>query len=118
MNNLLLTIWNDAFIICGLGMVIVFAVLIVLVIILNLFSAIMTKKIRIPKKSNNNESIHIDDFHEIHLSTTESAAIAAAIHLYYYNDIETEKQQITIKNIERRYSPWSSKIYGINNLVR
>jgi len=113
MNNLLLTIWSNEFIICGIGMAIVFAVLIVLVFILNIFSAIMTTKIKIPIESKNK-----DDFYEIHLTASESAAIAAAIHLYYYNDIETEKQQITIKNIERKYSPWSSKIYGINNLVR
>ncbi len=31
---------------------------------------------------------------------------------------DTEADEITITRIERRYSPWSSKIYGLNNLNR
>jgi len=42
----------------------------------------------------------------------ESAAIAMALHLYY-GVHDHESDVITIKNISNRYSPWSSKIYGI-----
>ena len=44
----------------------------------------------------------------------KSAAIALALHLYYADDIRDEENNvITIKTINSRYSPWSSKIYGI-----
>ena len=46
------------------------------------------------------------------------AAIAMALHLYYSDVHDQDSHVITIKKVERRYSPWSAKIYGINNLVR
>ena len=45
-------------------------------------------------------------------------AIAMALHLFYDEVHDNESNVITIKRIERRYSPWSSKIYGINNTLR
>lgn len=46
------------------------------------------------------------------------AAIAMALHLYFNGVHDEEPTQITIKNVERRYSPWNSKLYGMNNLHR
>jgi len=45
----------------------------------------------------------------------DTIAIAMALHLYYDEVHDTESNVITIKRIERRYSPWSSKIYGVIN---
>ena len=44
-------------------------------------------------------------------------AIAMALHLFYDEVHDNESNVITIKRIERRYSPWSSKIYGISNQI-
>jgi predicted lipid-binding transport protein (Tim44 family) len=52
------------------------------------------------------------------ISPETSAAIAMALHLFYAEVHDVESAIITIKTVERRYSPWSSKIYGLNNLVR
>ena len=52
------------------------------------------------------------------IPTTDVVAIAMALHLYYDEVHDDESNVITIKRIERRYSPWSSKIYGINNNIR
>ena len=42
-----------------------------------------------------------------------------ALHLYYDEDVhDIEKAIVTIKKVEKRYSPWSSKIYGLTNLVK
>lgn len=46
------------------------------------------------------------------------AAIAMALHLYFNGAHDEEPTQITIKNVERSYSPWNSKLYGMNNLHR
>jgi len=46
-------------------------------------------------------------------SGAEGAAIAMALHLYYADMYEDESNTLTIKHISSRYSPWNSKIYGI-----
>jgi hypothetical protein len=55
---------------------------------------------------------------KVEIPTTDIVAIAMALHLYYDEVHDDESNVITIKRIERRYSPWSSKIYGINNNLR
>ncbi len=44
------------------------------------------------------------------------AAIGTALHLYLNDTEQEEKTILTIKKVMRPYSPWSSKIYGINQL--
>lgn len=43
----------------------------------------------------------------------ETAAIAMALSLYFNELHDDENTIITMKKISRRYSPWSSKIYGV-----
>ncbi len=43
------------------------------------------------------------------------AAIATALHLHLYEAHDGEEMRLTINNISRSYSPWSSKIYGVQN---
>lgn len=49
---------------------------------------------------------------------TDSAAIAVALHLYFDEVHDNESDIITIADPDRRYSPWSNKIFGLNNLIR
>ncbi len=42
-----------------------------------------------------------------------SAIIAASIYLYFQDVHDYENYCLTIKRIDRLYSPWSSKIYGL-----
>lgn len=44
-----------------------------------------------------------------------NAAIATALFLYFNEIHDQESNVITIKQVQRRYSPWSSKLYGMNN---
>ena len=55
---------------------------------------------------------------KVEIPSTDIVAIAMALNLYYDEVHDDESNVITIKRIERRYSPWSSKIYGINNNIR
>jgi hypothetical protein len=50
-------------------------------------------------------------------SANEIAAISMALHLFINEMHDEESNVITIKRIERRYSPWNSKIYGLNNTL-
>ena len=64
------------------------------------------------KNENKNVTEENDEKNPKGISGAESAAIAMALHLYYAVHDE-ESNVITIKNIHSRYSPWNSKIYGI-----
>jgi len=44
------------------------------------------------------------------------AAISTAIYLFFNEQHDKESYDLTIKRISRRYSPWNSKIYGMNNI--
>ena len=46
-----------------------------------------------------------------------NAAIAAAIYLYRTELHDFEDTVLTIKKVSRTYSPWSSKIYGLRNVL-
>ena len=52
------------------------------------------------------------------LSGDESAAIATAIYYILSEQHDLESGTITIKKVSKRYSPWSSKIYSMNNYQR
>ena len=46
------------------------------------------------------------------------AAIAAAVHLYGEELHDVEKTVLTINKVSRTYSPWSSKIHGLNTYFK
>ncbi|WP_396150300.1 OadG family protein [Flavobacterium sp.] len=46
------------------------------------------------------------------------AAVAMAIHLYQQELHDHETALLTIKKINRSYSPWSSKIYGMRKELK
>lgn len=46
------------------------------------------------------------------------AAVAMAIHLYQQELHDHETALLTIKKINRSYSPWSSKIYGLRKELK
>ncbi|HSD63250.1 MAG TPA: hypothetical protein VLB50_05600, partial [Ignavibacteriaceae bacterium] len=43
-----------------------------------------------------------------------NAAISAALYLYFEEVHDTENTVLTIKKVQKNYSPWSSKIYGLS----
>lgn len=47
-----------------------------------------------------------------------NAAISMALHLYFNEMHDEESNVMTIKKVSKRYSPWSSKIYGLNTYHR
>jgi len=85
--------------------VIFMAVILLLVLFIVIGKAIERKKVQksaMAKEEQSQEGI----------SGAGKAAIAMALHLYY-GVHDNESDVITLKNIQSRYSPWSSKIYGI-----
>jgi glutaconyl-CoA/methylmalonyl-CoA decarboxylase subunit delta len=65
------------------------------------------------KAANDSKSSIVSNQNE---GGAEIAAIGMALHLYLNDSAhDDESNVITIKRIQRRYSPWSSKIYSMNN---
>jgi len=116
--------WANALDIVIFSFGMVFILLVTLVVVLNLFSkAIAPNKIKIRKfrKTVNKDSVpvqEVEEYEEGHLPANDSAAIAMALYLYYAEAHDVESTVITIKTVERRYSPWSSKIYGVHFLAK
>jgi hypothetical protein len=50
---------------------------------------------------------------DIPVSGEINAAISAALYLYFEEVHDIESTVLTIKKVQRSYSPWSSKIYGL-----
>lgn len=99
-----------------IGVSVVFCALIILVFAFKAMGNLSKKSLKSKIKQNQESTIEIVD--EKELTGQEIAAISMALHLFL-NDIHDEESNvITIKRIERRYSPWSSKIYGLTNLIR
>lgn len=112
--------WGNALIITFLGFAIVFVILVLLIFIISLFGKIMAPKANVKKTlfanaGNKDETTATHTESREHITALDSAAIATALHLYFDDPHDEESGVITIKTVERRYSPWNSKIYGLNN---
>ena len=119
---LLATNWTHVWMVTLLGFSLVFVLLVVLIYVLKLFGFIMRPRVKVEKPSEVHEAVgspRTDTSESITLTGEATAAIAMALNLYY-NGIHDDEgpKQITIKKVERRYSPWNSKLYGMNNLHR
>ena len=109
-----LEITSQTWIITVVGWLIVFAALVLLIIIFNNVPRLF--KIKLPRKPEKKQDANIAASKgSKYMSGDETAAIAMALHLFFEEQHDEESNVITIKRIQRRYSPWSSKIYGVRN---
>jgi len=96
------------------GIVVVFAALTLLVVILNnlprtgdFFMLLIRSIFRKPR---------IVEAKEMRIPAQVSVALSAAIYLYLDEIHDKESRVMTIRKVSKNYSPWSSKIYGLNIL--
>lgn len=113
--------WSQIWIITGVGYTVVFFALLLLMFlfqsmprILNLGLSKKIKEVRKKAAARRNGEVK----QEKYISGEVSAAIGLALTLYYKEQHDEESGIITIKRVARTYSPWSSKIYGVNNNPR
>jgi glutaconyl-CoA/methylmalonyl-CoA decarboxylase subunit delta len=112
MTLLTINSWNELLIGSVIGMGVVFVALTILVI---LFYYIQHLVLSNAKKKQIKAGKKIEELKDI--PANEIAAISMALHLFMNDMHDEESNIITIKRIERRYSPWNSKIYGLNNTI-
>ena len=111
---ILLSIDSQTWIITIVGWFIVFAALVLLVVVFTNIPKLF--EIKLKRKTNSVDAdVENSTDNKKYITGEETAAIAMALHLYFEEQHDEESNIITIKRIARRYSPWSSKIYGVRN---
>lgn len=111
---MLLEVTDQTWIITVVGYLVVFVALVTLIFV---FSAvpIIISKVKAKKHNSSERSKKVITSKEVFdVSGEENAAIAMALHLFFDEMHEDESGVVTIKTVERRYSPWSSKIHSMN----
>ena len=103
-------ITSNELVIAVVGYLIVFLALLLLYSLFRIMPRLLYMKIRKKKVSAAEERSD-----EEMISGEETAAIAMALQLYLDELHDEESDVMTIKKISKRYSPWSSKIYGLNS---
>jgi glutaconyl-CoA/methylmalonyl-CoA decarboxylase subunit delta len=98
------------------GYVVVFAALVALIIVFNNLPRILNFDFK--KYFRKREIEDLPKKEEVSVTGEVNAAISAALYLYFSELHDEESDVITIKKISRRYSPWSSKIYGLRHIPR
>ncbi|WP_346863603.1 OadG family protein [uncultured Draconibacterium sp.] len=97
------------------GFFIVFFSLTILVLVFSRLPKLINmqfnrKKLR-RNKSKDEEEVTQDDFV---VEGNVTAAISLALHMYFNELHDEESNVVTIKKVRKAYSPWSSKIYSVN----
>lgn len=115
--------WSEIWIITGVGYTVVFIALLLLMFLFQSMPRILDlgigkkiKEVRERAAARRNGGVRPKE--EKYLSGEISAAIGLALTLYLKEQHDEESGIITIKRVARTYSPWSSKIYGVNNNPR
>lgn len=118
---LLATHWVHVWMVTLLGFALVCVLLVVLIYVLKLFGFIMRPRVKVEKPQEVPAAVGAprkETSESITLTGEATAAIAMALHLYYNGIHDEEPTHVTLRKVERRYSPWNSKLYGMNNLHR
>lgn len=114
--------WPHVWLVTIVGFCMVVLLLVVLIFFMKVFGFIMKPKVKAVKPQQAAcETVAVSQdtkSEDMTLTANAMAAIAMALHLYYNGVHDEEPTQVTIKKVERRYSPWNSKLYGMNNLHR
>ena len=101
---------NNGILITIVGYAIVFMALLFLYIFIFNFQKILMIQQRRKLKDKGHKAADVDD---LSLSGETSAAIAMALYLEFEEAHDLENTVLTIKRVQRAYSPWSSKLYGL-----
>ena len=111
--------WGFAGVVCGVGIGMTFLILVGLILFIKLLSwavSLKDKKPAVDSAKAEVKAVEKTSTNE-HPTSHEQAAIALAMHLYF-DAHDEEPHVITIEEVEKRYSPWSSKIYNMRNFTK
>lgn len=101
---------GDGLMISIIGYGIVFLALVLLSII---FTNLQKVLVVSQKKKLKAKGEMVTDEDDPSISGEVSAAISLALHLHFEEAHDFEDAILTIKKVQKPYSPWSSKLYGL-----
>ncbi len=107
---------NEGLAILVVGWFVVILTLVILAIIFTVFSKILKSNIQQRFRKRGKTIEHADRI--FNTSGEVNAAIATAVFLYFEEQHDEESGVITIKRVSRNYSPWSSKLYGLQQYTK
>jgi hypothetical protein len=109
-------ITNNGLLIAVVGYVVVFIALLILYIAFSNITRvlILRQKMRLKLAGVKSELTH----DELSVSGEINAAIGMALYLHFSEIHDFESTVLTIKKVQKTYSPWSSKIYGLREHPR
>lgn len=93
------------------GYIVVFSALVFMYFIYQILPRLLNMKIR---QRLRREGKHHHTETGLSIPGEVSAAIAMAVYLHFEQAHDEESNVMTIKKVSKRYSPWSSKLYGLN----
>lgn len=111
----LMSTLKEGYLILFSGLVIVFSALLILSLFFKFGLPVMLFIYKIITKGPDKKIKDIPISANQKFTGEEAAVIAAAVHMYLNEQHDFENPILTIKKAEKSYSPWSSKIYGIQN---
>ncbi|WP_299110025.1 OadG family protein [uncultured Winogradskyella sp.] len=106
---------SEGYVILFTGLLIVFTSLVLLALIFNYGLPIMLYVYKIITKGKDKKISEIKVKGDSGFTGELSAVIGASVHMYLSEQHDIESGILTIKEVKKAYSPWSSKIYGIQN---
>ncbi|WP_010418662.1 OadG family protein [Anaerophaga thermohalophila] len=108
--------WTQIWVITAVGYSVVFTALVLLIFVFRLVPKVLNLQM---KRKLKKEGKYVENHgeEEQYIAGEVNAAIGLALSLYFSEMHDDESKIITIKRVERRYSPWNSKIYNINNIL-
>jgi Na+-transporting methylmalonyl-CoA/oxaloacetate decarboxylase gamma subunit len=108
--------WPQIWVITAVGYSVVFTALIALIFVFKFLPKILNLQVK-RKLKREGKYVQEKEGAEEFIAGEVNAAIGTAIALYFAELHDDESKVITIKRVKRRYSPWSSKIYNMNNVL-
>ncbi len=105
----------DGLLISGVGYLVVMLALSLLYYVFRYIPILLHARIRSRLRR---QGKHLREDEQVTLVGDESAAIATALYLYFSEVHDEENTIMTIKKVSKRYSPWSSKIFGVMNKIK
>ncbi len=106
---------SEGYIILITGLLIVFSALVTLALFFNYGLPVMLYVYKVITKRKDKKISDIKVKTNSDFTGELSAVIGASVHMYMSDQHDHESAILTIKQVKKPYSPWSSKIYGTQN---
>jgi len=106
---------SEGYIILITGLLIVFSALLTLSLFFKFGLPVLLYVYKVITKRKDKKIAEISIDADKDFTGEVAAAISAAIHMYLNEQHDHESAILTIKQVKKAYSPWSSKIYGTHN---